>query len=424
MVNVDSTNSEPTETQSKSLLAYGWVVIAVAVGFPSIFYWADRIGFGVILKPLLDGLGLSLTLAGGLATIFALGQFIAAPASGVVSRKLGLRNTLILGIALFSVFTIITGISTSYLEIFTARTITGVGEAFFFPVALSIVGMMSHRYRGTAIGVVNLLQGIGVFTGPVLYAFIFTSTLSWRTTLILAGVLGLVVLAVAYALLTFPKSSKMFLSPKRQVEEASVTEESHDKRSIVSSRSVFGTVIMALLGFIQWPWLVLLSTYLQSVGFTIVESASVTGIIGIGFILAVLGGQFGDRVNRMWPILIGSLGEIGATYLIFGTHVSVGEAVLVAAIFGICTSAFAFTNVLASLQNSVSRRSIPIISGIAMSAYYGTGFVSGFVVGSLVGSVGWFGAMTYVVIIPAVICVLLSVFLREKPKIHEKVAPA
>lgn len=406
------------------MLAYGWIVVAVAVGFPSIFYWADRVGFGVILKPLLEGLSLPFALAGGLATIFALGQFIAAPASGVVSRKLGLRNTLILGIGLFSVFTIITGVSTNSPEIFTARTITGVGEAFFFPVALSIVGMMSHRYRGTAIGVVNLLQGVGVFTGPVLYAFIYTSTLSWRMTLIIAGVLGLVVMVAAYALLTFPKASKMFLSPRNREKDEIVTEKDSSKRGLISTRSIFGTVIMALLGFIQWPWLVLLSTYLQSNGFTVVESAGVTGIIGIGFILAVLGGQFGDRVNRMWPILIGSIGEIVATYVIFGTNLSVGEAVLVAAIFGVSTSAFAFTNVLASLQNSVPRRSIPIISGIGMSAYYGTGFVSGFIVGSLVGSIGWLGAMTYVVIIPAGICVLLSVFLREKPKIHENATTA
>lgn len=424
MVNIGSTQSDKAQPENKTMLAYGWIVVAVAVGFPSIFYWADRVGFGVILKPLLEGLSLPFALAGGLATIFALGQFIAAPASGVVSRKLGLRNTLILGIGLFSVFTIITGVSTNSPEIFTARTITGVGEAFFFPVALSIVGMMSHRYRGTAIGVVNLLQGVGVFTGPVLYAFIYTSTLSWRMTLIIAGVLGLVVMVAAYALLTFPKASKMFLSPRNREKDEIVTEKDSSKRGLISTRSIFGTVIMALLGFIQWPWLVLLSTYLQSNGFTVVESAGVTGIIGIGFILAVLGGQFGDRVNRMWPILIGSIGEIVATYVIFGTNLSVGEAVLVAAIFGVSTSAFAFTNVLASLQNSVPRRSIPIISGIGMSAYYGTGFVSGFIVGSLVGSIGWLGAMTYVVIIPAGICVLLSVFLREKPKIHENATTA
>jgi len=404
--------------------AYGWIVVAVAVGFPSVFYWADRIGFGVILRPLFIGLGLPFVLAGGLATIFALGQFIAAPASGFVSRKLGLRNTLMLGIGIFSLFTVLTGISQNSEQIFASRTITGVGEAFFFPVALSIVGMMSRRFRGTAIGVVNLLQGIGVFTGPVIYALLFTSTSSWRLTLVIAGILGFVVMAAAYILLTFPKASKEFLKPRVDLDEEKVPLTRERLSGVFSTRSIFGIIIMALLGLIQWPWLVLLSSYLQSVGFTVVESAGVSGIIGIGFILAVLGGQFGDRVNRIWPILIGSIGEVVASFIIFGTNVSVTEALLVAAIFGVSTSAFAFTNVLASLQNSVKHRNIPIISGIAMSAYYGTGFASGFIVGGLVGSIGWLGAITYVVIIPAAACVFLSIPLREKPKLKENFSPS
>ena len=79
-----------------------WILVIIAIAFPSILYWADRTGFGVILKPIFLGLSIPFSLAAGLSTVFALGEFVAAPASGFLTRKFGVVYALILGIGIFS----------------------------------------------------------------------------------------------------------------------------------------------------------------------------------------------------------------------------------------------------------------------------------------------------------------------------------
>lgn len=395
-----------------------WILVIIAIAFPSVLYWADRTGFGVILKPIFLGLSIPFSLAAGLSTVFALGEFVAAPASGFLTRKFGVVYALILGIGIFSLFTVIEGISTNATEIFGARILTGVGEALFYPVALSLAGMLALKYRGTSIGIVNVLQGIGVFSGSIIYASLYVITSDWRYVLIIAGIIGFVVCFVSFVLLRFPRiiHDRILkldeLSKKNKLESNEVLPL---KEKIGSRDGFFGIIIMGLLGFIQWPWLVLIATYLEDNGFSVLAAGTIAGIIGVGFILAAFGGFLGDKVDRRFLLVIGSSGEIIATFLMFGYKFGFYQDLLIAAFFGTCTSALVFTNTLAIVQNSVpKRRDIPFISGYAMGAYYGTGFVSGFVVGKLVTLTGWLDAMAIVVVFPSVVCVALAIFLNPK----------
>ena len=195
--------NKPYSVDEKNLFV--WVLVIIAIAFPSVLYWADRTGFGVILKPIFLGLSIPFSLAAGLSTVFALGEFVAAPASGLLTRKFGVVYALILGIGIFSLFTVIEGISTNATEIFGARILTGVGEALFYPVALSLAGMLALKYRGTSIGIVNVLQGIGVFSGSIIYASLYVITSNWRYVLIIAGIIGFVVCFVSFVLLRFPR---------------------------------------------------------------------------------------------------------------------------------------------------------------------------------------------------------------------------
>ena len=46
--------NKPYSVDEKNLFV--WVLVIIAIAFPSVLYWADRTGFGVILKPIFLGL--------------------------------------------------------------------------------------------------------------------------------------------------------------------------------------------------------------------------------------------------------------------------------------------------------------------------------------------------------------------------------
>jgi MFS family permease len=400
-------------SNGKRVLSITLVIIALAL--PSILYWADRTGFGVILPAIIKSLGLSVAIGAGLATIFALGQVVAAPFSGYVTRRLGGAATILLGVSIFSVFTMATGLSRTPTEIFLSRTLTGVGEALFYPVAAALMAGLTLKFRGLANGVANLLQGIGVFTGPVLVAYVFVSTHSYITTLVYIGFVGVIVGLISSWLILMSGRSNSFLKPSTKTPS-----EAHG-RGYLNRDSSIGLILMTLIGFIQWPWLVLFSSYLQIVDhLSVTQSAAASGLIGIGFIIAALGGYIGDtKIDRRLLIALGSVGEAIITLVAFRVHLDFSEAALLTVLFGIFSSSLAFTNILAISQNSVPQQHIPTITGIILGGYYGAGFLSGFFVGGLIHSIGWAGATAVVVALPAFISVGLGLSIRSDKAVFE-----
>jgi hypothetical protein len=99
--------------------------------------------------------------------------------------------------------------------------------------------------------------------------------------------------------------------------------------------------------------------------------------------------------------------------VVFRVHLTFPEAALLSSLFGIFSSSLVFTNILAISQNSVSQEHIPTITGIILGGYYGAGFLSGFFVGSLIHVIGWSGATSVVVALPAFISAMLCFGIRS-----------
>jgi len=399
--------AQPSVSSRNRILTISLIIVALAL--PSILYWADRTGFGVILPAIIKSLHLSVAIGAGLATIFALGQVVAAPFSGYIARRLGGAATILLGVSIFSLFTMATGLSRTPVQIFFSRTLTGVGEALFYPVAAALMAGLTLRFRGLANGTANLLQGIGVFTGPVLVAYVFVATHSYVTTLIYIGIAGVAIGLISSMMIL--KSGQSGFSAKSTAKQPQDTRD----RGYINKDSAIGLTLMTLIGFIQWPWLVLFSTYLQIIDhLTVTQSAAAAGLIGIGFIVAALGGYIGDtKIDRRLLIALGSVGEAVITLIAFHIHLNFAEAAVLTTLFGIFSSSLAFTNILAISQNSVPQEHIPTITGIVLGGYYGAGFLSGFFVGGLIHTVGWGGATAIVVALPALASVGLGFGIRS-----------
>src|SRR5262245_11491742 len=137
-------------------------------------------------------------LAGALGTVTLMFRLAGGAAAGTAADRWGRKLPLMVSIVWFSLFTVISGFSTSYAMLFACRALFGIGMggewAAGMPLALE---HLPDRLRGAAAGI---LQGAWAW-GYVLSALVFQtlypllpSDIAWRVLLWTGAVPALFVL--------------------------------------------------------------------------------------------------------------------------------------------------------------------------------------------------------------------------------------
>jgi SHS family lactate transporter-like MFS transporter len=137
-------------------------------------------------------------LAGALGTVTLMFRLVGGAAAGTAADRWGRKLPLVLSILWFSLFTVLTGFSTSYTMLFACRALFGIGMggewAAGMPLALE---HLPDRLRGAAAGI---LQGAWAW-GYILSALVFQmlyptlpSDIAWRVLLWTGAVPALLVL--------------------------------------------------------------------------------------------------------------------------------------------------------------------------------------------------------------------------------------
>ena len=134
----------------------------------------DTVFFSV-LSPLLPSyaasLGLSKSAAGLLAGAFAAGVLVAALPSGLLASRLGLRPTLLLGLGLTAVSSVVFGISATWSLLVLTRFAAGLGSACSWTAAVGWLARTAPpERRGELIGFAISAAVAGGFLGPALGA--------------------------------------------------------------------------------------------------------------------------------------------------------------------------------------------------------------------------------------------------------------
>ena len=120
--------------------------------------------------------------------------------AGRAADLLGRRSVFVAGVALFTVASLVCGLSGSAGVLIAARAVQGLGAAIIAPTALSIVGVAfpEGKERNQALGVWGAIGGGGAAIG-VLLGGIVTKYLGWEWIFLLNVPLGLLVLATTFA---------------------------------------------------------------------------------------------------------------------------------------------------------------------------------------------------------------------------------
>ncbi len=116
--------------------------------------------------------------------------------AGVVGDMFGRREVFAIGLAVFSISSLVCGLSTSSLMLNLARGAQGVGGAIMFATSLALVAAaFSGKERGTAFGIFGAVNGAAVAIGPLVGGAI-TSSIGWRWIFFLNVPIGAVAILI------------------------------------------------------------------------------------------------------------------------------------------------------------------------------------------------------------------------------------
>ncbi len=141
-----------------------------------------------------------------IVTAYLITTTITVPIAGKLSDIFGRRNILLIGVGIFVLGSLLSGISGNVTELIAWRALQGIGGGIITANAFTIVGdLFAARERGKWQGLIGAVFGISSVIGPLLGGWltdgqhIFGLTTDWRWTFFInvpIGILAFVLIAI------------------------------------------------------------------------------------------------------------------------------------------------------------------------------------------------------------------------------------
>lgn len=253
------------------------------------------VAFFAAIAPLLpdyvDQLGLSKAQAGVLSASYAAGTLLAALPAGFVASRVGPRRTVIWGLLLLGVSSLVFGQVEEINLLDAARFTQGIAGALIWAGALTwLITASPEESRGRVIGTALGTAVAGALLGPVLGALAG----SIGTELVFGSVL-VVTLALAYAASRLPEVR----APEHQSLGEVVA-------TLLSKPILDGAVFVAVPSVMFGAIEVLVPLRIDSLGGGhAVIAAGFIGGAALEATLAPIAGRLSDRIGRRLPYVAG-----------------------------------------------------------------------------------------------------------------------
>ncbi|HEY0247230.1 MAG TPA: MFS transporter [Gryllotalpicola sp.] len=368
---------------------------------------ADRQVFPVLVPQIQSDLHFALSQGGLLATVFTLGIGIAGIPTGRLLDKISRKSAMLIGIALYSAFTVLTAQSLGFGDMLTYRALSGIGESLQNAALFSAVGAFFFTRRSFAIGVLNLSYGLGGFLGPLLGADLASATGNWRVPLYLFGGIGFL-----FAVVILLTVSRRFTEVKDGAGPAVAVPDSNAPRTLLNRDSILLCVVAALAGLAVLGYLGLYPTFLQSqLHLSLKDAGLAASLYGIGSMVAsVPAGWLGDRIGNKAVIILALSGSIVVAFIMFFIATTTVEQAILSFLVGAFGSGLIYVNLYAGMQKSLHPSIVGRASGAFITWFYLPAALAGYLFSLLVGHVGWHGAaLVQLMAFPAIgiVCALL-----------------
>lgn len=365
----------------------------------------DRQIFPLIAADVRREFGFGLADTGLLSTIFTLGMALAGVPTGYLLARWSRKSVLQLGIAVFSLATLLTAYSRGFGDMIVYRAATGIGEAMQLTVVIAIAASYFARFRATAVGAINFSFGVGAIVGPLLGGHLIGFDRNWRLPLMVFGLAGF----AAMALIAIAVS-------KRMTEKASTIDTRIDTRgaSVMWNRNTVLLTAMSIIGGLCiYGYLGMYPTFLREhLHYTPSDTGRVMSIFGCGVFASIFGGWLGDRFH---PKLVLSLSFAGAGllgFLLFSGPTGMVVQSVLSFVWGLVVSGVLYVNLagyhIKAVRASLTNRA----TGVFVTTLYGAGAFAGYIIGGIAARFGWSAAGFIQITLLSVIGIVLTMLLR------------
>ncbi len=134
-------------------------------------------------------------------TVYLLTATVTGPIYGKLSDQFGRRPMMMIGVSLFLLGSLLSGLSQEMWQLIVFRGLQGMGAGAIFPIALAVIGdLFSPRERGKYQGLFGAVFALASILGPALGGFL-TDTISWHWVFLVNLPLGIAALIVLWRLL-------------------------------------------------------------------------------------------------------------------------------------------------------------------------------------------------------------------------------
>src|SRR5579859_6780033 len=166
----------------------------------NVLNYADRYVLSAILPDLKRAFNMSDFQGGLLISSFLLVYAVATLPLGVWADRGIRKNIVALCVSIWSVATVLAGFAQNLVQLFSFRSVLGIGEAGYAPASLSLLGdFFSKGSRGRVLSYWSIGTLIGAAIGVSLGGKI-ADTLGWRWAFYIVGIPGLIAAFLAWRL--------------------------------------------------------------------------------------------------------------------------------------------------------------------------------------------------------------------------------
>jgi SHS family lactate transporter-like MFS transporter len=279
---------------------------AVLLGY--LFDGYDLQIISYVLVPMSHSLNTSVGTIAVAITYSLVGSVIGGLFFGWLADRMGRRNTLLLTILTFAIFTLLTGFATSVSQVYLLRFLAGFGIGGEWGVGFSMLNeAWSEKTRGTSGGFLQSMFEYGLLIAATSAGILigrFGAAEGWRYAFMVAGLLALALLSLRFIM----PESKVWNRYNRLKEEGALPQ-GYDVRSPmvqIFSRGVLKwTVLVSFFSafalFSGYSMIVFMPTYLGAGGLHLTIS-QYTPIITLALLIGTpaywLDGWLSDRIGR------------------------------------------------------------------------------------------------------------------------------
>lgn len=284
---------EPRSNQAEQIPAYAWYALLLLT-LVYVLNFLDRALIYLLFTPIKAELSLSDTqLALLSSTSFVIFYTLLGIPFGRLADRISRKKLIAAGLAVWSLFSGLTGFATDFWTIFFCRVMVGVGEATLGPAALSLLSdYFPTRMRATVQAVYSSGIAIGAGVAFFLGGWIAKSY-GWRSAFYLLGFPGLVFAALV-----------LFLKERArgQTETAPNSYSREDWRVLFRSRPLIylylGYALFGLAANSLSIWGATFFTRVHNLDLALIGKLGGILSIAAGVPGTILGGYVADRLRR------------------------------------------------------------------------------------------------------------------------------